>query len=194
MERGQLVLIPSRIRVGVRVGVTGFEVGEVVLPSLSPTSYETISILVAPCPHHFPGSVVVVERKVGKVLPVVVGVSDSWTTRDCCRLIASAFYQWRARVTVFHVYVRTPRDYAPRRTRDIVRRRGADARFLGRRTWNPVTRRVSRRRTVSRDHEPRYKAAFSKCTAAREPFPGRTWILNNPPGTLMSSFFGESAS
>lgn len=88
-------------------------------------------------------------RKVGKILPVVVGVSDSWTTRDCCRLIASAFYQWRARVTVFHVYVRTPRDYAQRRTRDIVRRRGTDVRFPERRTWIPVTRRVSRRRTVS---------------------------------------------
>lgn len=82
--------------------------------------------------------------------PVVVGVSDSGTTRLLPSYRLLAFYQWRARVTVFHVYVRTPRDYAQRRTRDIVRRRETnvlDVRLRGRPVRN-FTRRVSGRRIL----------------------------------------------
>lgn len=82
--------------------------------------------------------------------PVVVGVSDSGTTRLLPSYRLLAFYQWRARATDFHVYVRTPRDYAQRRTRDIVRRRETnvlDVRLRGRPVRN-FTRRVSRRRIL----------------------------------------------
>ena len=101
------------------------------------------SVSVAPCPPHQARALMYEVEKV--VCPVVVGVSDSGTTR----LLPS--YRWRACVTVFHVYVRTPRDYAQRRTRDIVRRRETnailDARLRGRPVRN-FTRRVSGRRIL----------------------------------------------
>lgn len=64
------------------------------------------------------------------------------------------FYQWRARVAVFHVHARTPRDYAPPRTRGIVRRRGTscqpDTRSRGKpRAWTQYGR-VPGQRTVPR--------------------------------------------